>query len=129
MKLLLRLEEAAQAGAAVGLLAIVGAPWWCYPLLLVGPDIGMLGYLAGPRLGAFTYNLLHHKGVALLALAVSLIPTLSGSAATVREPVWWLLLAGLVLYGHASLDRLFGYGLKYPDSFQNTHLGRIGRRG
>ncbi|HET8568702.1 MAG TPA: DUF4260 family protein [Candidatus Limnocylindria bacterium] len=25
------------------------------------------------------------------------------------------------------MDRLFGYGLKYPTSFSDTHLGRIGR--
>jgi hypothetical protein len=39
----------------------------------------------------------------------------------------WLMLAGTILLGHSSLDRVFGYGLKYPDAFQNTHLGRIGK--
>jgi hypothetical protein len=24
------------------------------------------------------------------------------------------------------MDRIFGYGLKYPDAFQHTHLGWIG---
>jgi hypothetical protein len=31
------------------------------------------------------------------------------------------------LFCHSSLDRVLGYGLKYPDAFQNTHLGRIGK--
>jgi hypothetical protein len=38
-----------------------------------------------------------------------------------------LQLIGVILLGHSSLDRALGYGLKYEDSFQNTHLGRIGK--
>jgi hypothetical protein len=38
-----------------------------------------------------------------------------------------LSVAGLVMLGHSSLDRALGYGLKYPDAFQHTHLGTIGR--
>lgn len=34
---------------------------------------------------------------------------------------------GVILLGHSSLDRVLGYGLKHSDSFQNTHLGVIGR--
>jgi hypothetical protein len=41
--------------------------------------------------------------------------------------VQWLQLVGLILLGHSSLDRVFGYGLKYADSFRHTHLGWIGR--
>jgi hypothetical protein len=39
----------------------------------------------------------------------------------------WLQLAGIILFTHSSMDRVFGYGLKYPDSFNNTHLGPIGK--
>jgi len=39
----------------------------------------------------------------------------------------WLMFAGTLLLGHSSFDRVFGYGLKHEDAFQNTHLGRIGR--
>ena len=39
-----------------------------------------------------------------------------------------LMFAGTILLGHSSLDRVFGYGLKYPDSFKATHLGMIGRK-
>jgi hypothetical protein len=60
--------------------------------------------------------LIHHKG---LAVAVYLLGYLLS--------VPWLMFAGTILLGHSSLDRVFGYGLKYPDAFQNTHLGRIGR--
>jgi hypothetical protein len=62
MKTLLKLEELAQLSACIALMAMSALPWWAYLLLLLGPDIGILGYLVGPRTGAFTYNLLHHKG-------------------------------------------------------------------
>ncbi|MBX3143242.1 MAG: DUF4260 domain-containing protein [Trueperaceae bacterium] len=124
MRMLLKLEELAQLIACVVLLIVLGAPWWCYLLLLIAPDTGMLGYLAGPRFGAMTYNLLHHKAVALLLVAFAFVATTGSST---PGPAFELLAAGLILYGHASLDRLFGYGLKHSDSFQNTHLGRIGR--
>jgi len=33
-----------------------------------------------------------------------------------------------IMLGHASLDRILGYGLKHLDSFNNTHLGIIGKK-
>ncbi|HMN06691.1 MAG TPA: DUF4260 domain-containing protein [Flavobacteriales bacterium] len=116
MKILLKLEELAQLGVCIGTLVMHGVPWWMYLLLAIGPDIGMPGYLAGPRTGAFTYNLFHHKGIAL-------------ALATLGAFGWMpvALVAGVVLYGHSGLDRLFGFGLKYGDSFHNTHLGWIGK--
>jgi len=75
-----------------------------------------VGYLMSPRLGAITYDFIHHKalGISILVLGVILI----------SQP---LQLAGLILFGHSSMDRSLGYGLKYSDSFQNTHLGMIGK--
>jgi hypothetical protein len=72
--------------------------------------------LAGPRVGAFTYNLAHHRGLAVLLFMLS-VPLDSIP----------LRLAGIILFAHSSLDRVFGYGLKYPDSFTHTHLGLIGK--
>jgi hypothetical protein len=116
MKNLLKLEELAEALLAVVVFAQLPYAWWWLPALFLLPDIGMLGYLIGPRAGAFSYNLLHHKA---LAVAVGLAG-------------WWLnlpllLLAGSVLLFHAACDRLLGYGLKYPTSFQHTHLGYVGK--
>lgn len=36
-------------------------------------------------------------------------------------------MAGGILVAHVGMDRAVGYGLKLPTSFQDTHLGRIGR--
>jgi len=98
------------AGAGGELLLII-------PLLFL-PDLSMLGYLGGPRLGAITYNLGH-------TLVLPVVLALAG---------WWvgqplLLMAAGVTGAHIGMDRALGYGLKYPTSFQDTHLGRIGRRG
>lgn len=90
--------------------------WWWYPALILVPDISMIGYAFGTRIGAYTYNLAHHKGIAILVWCLGILLTSEG-----------LILAGIVLFGHASMDRLFGYGLKYPDSFHHTHLGQIGK--
>jgi len=116
LKNLLKREEAAMFVLAVLAFEALGLPWWWFALLLLAPDLGALGYLAGPRVGAVTYNLLHHKGVAvvlyLLGVGMNSMP---------------LQLAGIVLFAHSSADRVFGFGLKYPDSFNNTHLGPIGQ--
>lgn len=116
MKQLLKIEEFALFLLALYLFTLLDFAWWWFPLLFLAPDLGMLGYLAGPGAGAWAYNLVHHKGIAVVVYV-------AGALAT--APV--LQLAGVILLGHSSLDRVFGYGLKYPDAFSHTHLGRIGR--
>jgi hypothetical protein len=39
-----------------------------------------------------------------------------------------LTAVAIVWFAHIGLDRALGYGLKYADGFQHTHLGTIGRR-
>ena len=115
MKNLIRLEEAAMFGLSIYLFSRLGFAWWWYPALLLVPDISALGYLVNTRLGAATYNFAHHKAVAIVVYVAGLYLG--------NETVQ---LAGLILFGHSSMDRLFGYGLKYGDSFRHTHLGMIG---
>ncbi len=115
MKTLLKLEEAGLVLLSIWLFTRLEYAWWWFPLLFFTPDLSMIGYLLNPRIGAFTYNLVHHKGTAALVYIAGLITTAPA-----------LLLAGAILLGHSSFDRIFGYGLKYPDSFQHTHLGMIG---
>jgi hypothetical protein len=116
MKNLLKIEEAAMFAAALWAYSSLGLPWWIFAVLLFAPDLGMVGYLAGPRVGAFTYNLAHHKAVALAVYGLGIY---LGSQN--------LLVAGIILFAHSSIDRVLGFGLKHADSFQNTHLGRIGK--
>lgn len=116
MKNILTLEELFMFGITIFLFSRLDFAWWWYPALLFAPDLSMLGYLGGTRVGAFTYNFIHHKALGISIFVFGII-----SANQVAQ------LAGLILFGHSSMDRVFGYGLKYPDAFQHTHLGMIGK--
>ena len=116
MKNILKLEELAMLLISIYALYQLMVPWWCYLLLAIGPDIGILGYAAGNKAGAAVYNLFHHKGIAIILLFAGLL-----------LPDKSLEVAGIILFGHASMDRVFGYGLKLNDGFKHTHLGLIGK--
>lgn len=92
MKTILKLEELAMFLASIVLLYISNVSWWWYLLLILGPDISMLGYLAGNKVGALSYNLFHHKGIALLIFGLGLIIQLPGDI----ENKDWLI--NLVLF-------------------------------
>ena len=111
MKNTLRLEEIIMFGLSLYFFNNTEFAWWWYPALILTPDIGMLGYLFNTKIGALFYNLFHHKGIAVLLLCTGWYFESSG-----------LELAGIILFGHACLDRIFGYGLKYDDDFKHTHL-------
>jgi len=91
-------------------------PWLWYIVLILAPDLFMLGYLGGTRLGAAVYNLGHTWLLPGILAAVGII---GGASFAVDVAVIWI--------GHIGGDRLLGYGLKLPTGFQDTHLGRIGR--
>ena len=116
MKTLIKLEGLALFVLSIFLFSQLGFAWWWYPVLFFIPDLSMIAYLAGARAGAIVYNILHHHAV---SIGLYLLGFFLGN------PI--LQLAGVILLGHSNLDRLFGYGLKYSDSFQNTHLGEIGK--
>jgi hypothetical protein len=111
----LRAEGVATFVAGLAGFLYLGLPWWGFVLLLIVPDVSMVGYLRGPRLGAIVYNVAHDlaSGVAIAGLGLTI-----GSV-----PV---AAAGAILVAHSGMDRLMGYGLKLPSSFKDTHLGRIG---
>lgn len=116
-RLWLRLEGAALLVGSLIAYSATGQPWWLVPLAILIPDVSALGYLAGPMIGARLYNVAH----------VILFP------AAIVGFGWWrgssTLLIGLALIwlAHIGMDRLLGYGLKYNDFSQHTHLGRKGR--
>lgn len=114
MKQVLILEYVGGLALALFLYSTLHQPWWWYAALFFVPDVGMLGYLFGPRVGAFCYNLFHHLAIAAgLLIAGSLMGMVA------------LQVAGAVLLGHLFFDRIFGYGLKYAEGFKHTHLGQL----
>ena len=117
MKNILKLEEAAMFVLSIYALSLFQVSWWVYLLVLIAPDVSCLGYVAGNRMGAVCYNLFHHKGVAIAVFITGLVLKSE-----------WPQIAGIVLFGHSSMDRIFGYGLKLNEGFKYTHLGMIGKR-
>ena len=112
----LRAEGLATFAAGLAGFLFLGLPWWAFLLLLLVPDVSMVGYLRGPRAGAVLYNIAHDVATGLAVAGVGL--------AIGSVPV---AAAGAILVAHSGMDRMAGYGLKLPSSFQDTHLGRIGR--
>ena len=87
---------------------------WVWALLFFAPDISMLGYRVNKKIGAVAYNIFHHKGIAVLLAATGYFLHLE-----------ILLSLGILLFAHASFDRIWGYGLKYVSGFKDTHLGSL----
>ena len=117
MKNSLKLEEVFMFGLGVYLFSLLPYEWWWFLVLILSPDVGMVGYLFGPKTGAFCYNLFHHKGVAIALYFLG-----------VYFSVTVLQLIGCILFAHAAMDRIMGYGLKYNQGFKFTHLGELGNK-
>lgn len=112
---ILKLEELGQFLLSIILFNQLDYAWWVFPACVLLPDLSMVGYLIDTKTGACLYNFFHHKLLAIVVL-------LSGFYLDYPS----ITLAGLILFGHSAMDRSFGYGLKFNDSFKNTHLGWIG---
>lgn len=107
----LRIEGLAVLGVALGGYFTLNGPIWLLVVLALAPDLSMIGYLAGPRLGSLSYNVVHMYTLPLALGALGF---------------WWdvhtALLVALVWAGHIGADRLAGYGLKFESGFKDTHL-------
>ncbi len=116
MKKVLQSEEIALFVACLLFFQSFGLSWWWFAGCILLPDLSMVGYLWNARTGAWLYNIIHHRAVALVIYFVGVL---------ISEPV--VQFAGFILFAHATMDRMFGYGLKYESGFQFTHLGVIGK--
>jgi hypothetical protein len=116
-RLLLRGEGLLVLIAAVVGYHAIGASWTLFAVTLLLPDLGLVGYLAGPRVGAIAYNAMHiYLGPAALAALAYLGIT----------PGAWPIC--LVWMAHIGMDRVLGLGLKFSSAFRNTHLGVVGHQ-
>jgi hypothetical protein len=116
VKVLLRLEGLTLFAGMTLVYGFWGGPWWLYFVLFLAPDLSFLGYLAGPKIGAWIYNVAHTTIIpmAMLTAGFGFAPPL-------------LLSVALIWLAHIGFDRVLGYGLKYPAGFGFTHLGRISK--
>ncbi len=111
---LLRVEGVALLVLSVLLYRVNGGGWLMFGVLLLAPDLSMLGYLAGPQVGAAIYNTFHTYAMPAVVGALGMI---FASPLTVAVALIW--------FAHIGMDRTVGYGLKYPTSFKDTHLQRL----
>jgi len=112
----LRLEGFTVLAIAVASYWQLDGSWWRFFGLLLWPDLAFLAYIKNSRVGAQIYNLLHSY-VGPLAIG------LSGSLMEQKT----LILFALNWAAHIGMDRFVGYGLKYPEQPEVTHLGIKGK--
>jgi hypothetical protein len=117
MKTILKLEE-------LGLLILFSVlyfqyyqgSWRFYLGLFFIPDVSFVLYLITKKLGAIAYNVFHHKGVLALVILIGFFFKYE-----------MIAKVGVIFMAHSCFDRVAGYGLKYLDDFDHTHLGWIGK--
>lgn len=119
MKTIIKIEEVAITAISIYFLSrfSLGFPVWTWALLFFSPDISMLGYLINTKVGAYAYNLFHHRALALIIVALGIILSIN-----------ILISIGILLFAHSSFDRMLGYGLKFNDDFKHTHLGWMDKK-
>jgi hypothetical protein len=108
---ILRIEGLAVLVGALAVYVSLDGPLWLLAVLALAPDLSMVGYLAGPKVGSRIYNLFHTYTP---PLALGAVGVWIGSTLPVLVAAVWT--------GHIGADRLVGYGLKYEDDFKHTHL-------
>ncbi|MDN3671544.1 DUF4260 domain-containing protein [Flavobacterium branchiarum] len=116
MKTVIKLEEIGLFVLGIYLFSLLDYHWWWFLVWILVPDLSMIGYAFNAKIGAFLYNIFHHRGIAIIVYIL-------GSYLKIEA----LQLVGVILFSHASMDRIFGYGLKYEAGFKYTHLGEIGK--
>jgi hypothetical protein len=116
VRIWLRAEGFAVLALSLLLYRASGPSWWVFLALFLTPDIVMLFYLINPKVGGFSYNVVHSYLLPLGLAALAVFLHESG------------MLAYLYIWtAHIGLDRFLGYGLKYPVAFGKTHLGDLAR--
>ena len=111
---LLRVEGGVLLATSALFYWVNGGSWVLFALVILAPDVSMLGYLLGTKVGAATYNLFHTYA---LPASLAVFGVLAGSPLAVSVALVW--------FAHIGMDRLVGYGLKYTSGFKDTHLDRV----
>jgi len=115
VKNILRLEGLFLFLTALYFYQLLQGDWILFIVLLFIPDISMIGYLKDKKIGAILYNLIHNYILALFIIAIGFFIIKNNT----------ISLFGLILFAHISIDRLFGYGLKYSTNFKDTHAQKV----
>src|SRR5699024_2849531 len=83
-------------------------------ILLFTAGLSALGYFKNVKFGSIMYNLFHKYTIPTRIVLYGLI---------FDHQI--ILMLSFIRLAYFEIDRLFGYELKYPTTFQDTHLNRI----
>lgn len=114
VKKLVHLEGLVMFLAMIYIYSVYDFNWWLFLLLVLAPDVSMVAYLINNQVGSKIYNLFHTYTISVFIILVGFFLQLEV-----------FLIIGLIWTAHIGMDRLFGYGLKYSTSFQDTHFQRL----
>jgi hypothetical protein len=114
VRIWLKLEGLAVVVLSVLLYRYTHASWWTFGIFLLTPDLSMLAYLANPRAGSISYNIVHSY---LLPVALAIFAIATDRSAMAPYLLIWT--------AHIGMDRALGYGLKYPNAFGSTHIDTL----
>ncbi len=114
--LLLRLEASLVLFASLIAYSALHGRWVLFAVFFLTPDLSLLGYLSenNKRSAAGLYNAVHsYAGPLVLGfLTWKWHSVMLGEVAVI-----WI--------AHIALDRFLGFGLKYSQAFQPTHIQNV----
>lgn len=113
-KLLLHIEGLAVLVLSIYFYSNLHFNWIIFLVLLFAPDLAALGYLKNVKVGSILYNLFHTYTIPAVIVMFGLL--LHNNMALMLSLIW---------IAHIGMDRMLGYGLKYPTNFQDSHLNRV----
>lgn len=111
---ILKIESLVMLVVAICIYYVLGASWVLFFILLLTPDLFMVGYFKNSKIGATVYNIGHTYVTPFVLL---------GNFYLFHIPV--LLPISIIWLAHISMDRMLGFGLKLDTNFKDTHLGRL----
>ncbi|WP_184249811.1 DUF4260 domain-containing protein [Gracilibacillus halotolerans] len=113
-KIILQVESLVVLLACLYFYSFLEFNWVLFFVLLLAPDVFMVGYLINKKAGALLYNVVHTYSLSIIITVLGVI---------LSNPV--ILSIGLIWTAHIGMDRCFGIGLKYQTGFKDTHFNRV----
>lgn len=114
IRYVLQLEGAAIFAFSLFIYTYFGGSWWLFGALILAPDLAMVAYAFGLKVGTFCYNLMH----------IYALPAALAAWGIYFDNNLFIHIA-IIWFAHIGMDKMVGYGLKYSSSFKHTHFDRL----
>lgn len=117
MKGIIKIEEASMLVLAIIAFSQMELSWWWFVGLFLTPDIGMFGYVFNSKVGAWSYNFFHLRGLAILLYLVGL-----------WMDQWYVALGGLFCLVISRLIECWAMDLSFKMPLQILIWEPLGRK-